>query len=133
MHSEFLCRTKSNIKRVQYGIWLNKIQALLSLLTLANASSNSLVMNNLRHGSRSGAVKWRLHLMMPQISQSTGLLFGSCFKSRYFCTFWKVCDILDLCCNATIITVQPAANEKLIINPKKILKQKKQFICVNFM
>ena len=99
---------------------------LLAIHTFAKASSNSCEMNSLRHGSRSGAVKWRLHLMMPQISQSMGFVFGSCFKPKYFCTFWKVCDILDLCCKATIIAAHPAANEKLMIKPKNILKEKKR-------
>lgn len=95
-------------------------------LTLASASSSSRVMNNRRHGSRSGAVKCRLHLIMPQISQSMGFAFGSCFKPKYLCTLWKVCDMLDLCCRATIIAVQPAANEKLIIKPKKQLEKKRK-------
>lgn len=98
---------------------------LFAIHTFAKASSSSCEMNSLRHGSRSGAVKCRLHLMMPQISQSMGLTFGSCFKPKYFCTFWKVCDILDLCCKATIIAVHPAANEKLMIKPKNILKAEK--------
>lgn len=93
-------------------------------LTLASESSNSFVMNNLRHGSLSGAVKWRLHLIMPHISQSTGLTFGSCLRPKYFWIFCMFCEILDLCCNATIIAVHPAANEKLIINPKNILQRK---------
>lgn len=35
--------------------------------------------------------------------------------------------MLDLRCNATIIAVQPAANEKLIIKPKNILKERRNF------
>lgn len=83
-------------------------------------------MNSRRHGSRSGAVKWRLHLITPQISQSIGRSFGSFFNPKCFCMRCTASKIHDLCCNATISVAHPAANEKLMINPKKILPAREE-------
>lgn len=104
--------SKSKINKENFKINLK------STLTLARASSNSLIMKSPRQGSRFGVLKCLVHLITPQTLQSIVFATTSDVIPAYSYNLCSLDDKPFLCCNATMTTAQPDANAKLIINPK---------------